>query len=174
MLATRFGAVLSVLLVMLLAPYFLIESKFSFEDFMASDSNALDTAAEIDQGVGGVVPLYIRVPLAGHDPNAGDADFERIRTVHALLEGELGDNKVISVVSMPNYTDSGFSREEVLDAVGLFLRKRFVTDDGSQGLVTGFMPAIINSNVLKDMVARITDKLAAASIEGAEVGAFAC
>ncbi|MGV8830495.1 MAG: efflux RND transporter permease subunit [Devosia sp.] len=176
MLATRFGrsitALSALVVVLLVVPYFLIEPKFSFEDFMASDSNALNAAAEIDQGVGGVAPLYIRVPLSEHDPNVAQADFERIRTVHQILEGELGDNKVISVASMSNYTDSGFSRKEVLDAVGPFLRKRFVTDDGAQGLVTGFMPTIIESNALKDMVSRITDKLAAAGIEGAEVGGF--
>jgi len=176
MLATRFGrtmSVLSVLVVLLLVvPYFLIEPKFSFEDFMASDSSALDTAAEIDQGVGGVAPLYIRVPLSDQDREVDDADFERIRTVHAILESELGENKVISVASMSNYTDSGFSREEVLESVGPFLRQRFVTDDGSQGLVTGFMPTIIESTALKDMVDRLEGKLAAAGIAGTEIGGF--
>ena len=119
-----------------------------------------------------MAPLYVRVPLRDGDPNVTPGDFDTIAAAHLILEGELGDNKVISVASMSNYTDSGFTREEVLDAVGPFLRKRFVTDDGAEALVTGFMPTIIDSDALKSMVARITDELAAAGIDGAEVGGF--
>ena len=176
LLATRFGrpiTVLSALLVLLLVvPYFLIQPRFSFEDFMATDSNALSAAAEIDQGVGGVAPLYVRVPLRDNDPNVGARDIETLRRVHAIVEAELGDNKVISVASMSNYTDSGFSREEVLDSIGPFMKRRFVTDDGTQGLVTGFMPTIIQSDALKAMVARIDAELLAAGIAGAEIGGF--
>lgn len=176
LLATRFGrpiTVLSALLVLLLVvPYFLIQPRFSFEDFMATDSNALSAAAEIDQGVGGVAPLYVRVPLRDNDPNVGARDIETLRRVHAIVEAELGDNKVISVASMSNYTDGGFSREEVLDSIGPFMKRRFVTDDGTQGLVTGFMPTIIQSDALKAMVARIDAELLAAGIAGAEIGGF--
>jgi hypothetical protein len=173
-IASRFGRQVSVLAIvvtlLLLIPYGLIKPHFAFEDFVASDSSALSTSAEIDEGVGGVAPLYIRVPLAGTDPNVDDVDFEKIRTVHRILESHIGQNKVISATSIVDYTDSGFSRKEVFDSVGPFMRKRFVTDDGGQALVTGFMPTIIDSDYLKQLVLDVTAEMQAAGIEGAEIG----
>lgn len=175
-MAKRFGRPLSVIAIvvtlLLLIPYSLIEPRFSFEDFVATDSNALSAAADIDDGVGGVAPLYVRVPLIGNDPNIGPVDFEKVRTVHQIVESHLGLNKVISAASLTNYTDSGFTREEVFDSVGPFMRKRFVTDDGSQALVTGFMPTIIESDLLKDLVDNLEADLAAAGIDDAEIGGF--
>ncbi|WP_332685836.1 efflux RND transporter permease subunit [Devosia sp.] len=175
-IASRFGRQLSILAivvtVLLLIPYALIKPRFSFEDFVAKDSNALTTAEQIDDGVGGVAPLYIRVPLTGTDPNVDDRDFETIRIVHEILESHVGQNKVISAASMSNYTETGFSREEVFDSVGPFLRKRFVTDDGSQALVTGFMPTIIDSDTLKQLVEDVADEMRAAGVVGAEIGGF--
>lgn len=175
-LANRFGRPVSVVAilvtVLLIVPFFLIQPRFSFEDYMAKDSTALTAAESIDEGVGGVAPLYVRVPLAEMDPNVGAEDFETIRKVHEIVEAELGQNKVISAASLTNYTETGFTREEVFDAVGPFMRKRFVTDDGSQALVTGFMPTILESQALKDMVARIENSIAAAGISEAEVGGF--
>ncbi|MDB5615236.1 MAG: family transporter [Devosia sp.] len=173
-IASRFGRQVSVLAIvvtlLLLIPYGLIKPHFAFEDFVATDSSALLTSAEIDEGVGGVAPLYIRVPLAGNDPNVDDVDFEKIRTVHRILESHIGQNKVISAASIVDYTDSGFSRKEVFDSVGPFMRKRFVTDDGSQALVTGFMPTIVDSDYLKQLVLDVTAEMQAAGIEGAEIG----
>ncbi|WP_332701223.1 efflux RND transporter permease subunit [Devosia sp.] len=175
-IASRFGRQLSILAivvtVLLLIPYALIKPRFSFEDFVAKDSNALTTAEQIDDGVGGVAPLYIRVPLTGTDPNVDDRDFETIRIVHEILESHVGQNKVISAASMSNYTETGFSREEVFDSVGPFLRKRFVTDDGSQALVTGFMPTIIDSDTLKQLVEDVADEMRVAGVVGAEIGGF--
>jgi predicted RND superfamily exporter protein len=175
-LATTAGrpvTILSVLLViLLLVPFFVIQPRFSFEDYVANESSALTAAESIDEGVGGVAPLYVRVPLVENDPNIGPADYETLRIIHEIVEGELGDNKAISAASMTNYTESGFTREQVLSAVGPFMRKRFVTDDGSQGLVTGFMPTVIESGKLKELVATIENQIAAAGIEGAEVGGF--
>ena len=173
-IASRFGRQVSILAIvvtlLLLIPYGLIKPHFAFEDFVASDSNALSTSADIDAGVGGVAPLYIRVPLAGTDPNVDDVDFEKIRTVHRILERHIGQNKVISAASIVDYTATGFSRAEVFDSVGPFMRKRFVTDDGSQALVTGFMPTIIDSDYLKQLVIDVTAEMQAAGIEGAEIG----
>ena len=175
-LAMRFGRPFSLLAivvtVLLVIPNFLIEPRFSFEDYMAKDSTALTAAESIDEGVGGVAPFYVRVPLKDMDPNVSPDDFETIRKVHEIVEAELGQNKVISAASLTNYTDSGFTREEVFDAVGPFMRKRFVTDDGSQALVTGFMPTILESQALKDMVARIETAIRDAGIPEAEVGGF--
>ncbi len=175
-LARRFGRPISILAIIvtiaLFVPYVLIKPHFSFEDFVAKDSTALSTAEEIDTGVGGVAPLYVRVPLSGNDPNIGEADFEKVQTVHRIVEKHLGVNKVISAASMVDYTDSGFTREEVFDAVGPFMRKRFVTDDGTQALVTGFMPTIIESDVLKDLVVSLQNDMRAAGITDAEVGGF--
>ncbi|QQR40496.1 efflux RND transporter permease subunit [Devosia rhizoryzae] len=175
-IASKFGRPVSIaaiiVTVLLLIPYGLIQPRFSFEDFVATNSTALTAAEEIDSGVGGVAPLYVRVPLTEMDPNVGAQDFEKIRKVHEIVEARLGENKVISAASMTNYTETGFTREEVFDAVGPFMRQRFVTDDGSQGLVTGFMPTIIESGVLKQLVSDLQSDLRAAGITDAEVGGF--
>ncbi len=175
-LASRFGRPIAIFAIaataLLIIPYFLIQPRFSFEDFVANESTALTAAESIDEGVGGVAPLYVRVPLVENDPNIGEVDYQRIKIVHDIVEAELGENKVISAASMTNYTDSGFTRGQVLDAVGPFMRKRFVTDDGSQALVTGFMPTIIESDMLKDLVHRIEAELAAAGMPDAELGGF--
>src|SRR5690606_24327759 len=130
-LASRYGRLVAtvgtIVTVLLVIPYFLIQPRFSFEDVMASDSNALTAAEEIDAGVGGVAPLYVRVPLLEGVADVGDADFERILTVHRILEKHLGENKVISAAAFQHYSDSGFSREEIFNAVGPFLKRRFVT-----------------------------------------------
>ena len=175
-LASRFGrpiAIAAVIVTLLLfIPYAVIQPHFSFEDFVARDSSALATAAEIDSGVGGVAPIYIRVPLKQHDPNVGAEDFETIKAAHQILERHLGQNKVISAASVSNYTDAGFSREDVLESVGPFMRRRFVTDDGSQALITGFMPTIVDSDALKQLVEDVDNELAAAGVENAEIGGF--
>ncbi|ODT69710.1 MAG: hypothetical protein ABS75_15685 [Pelagibacterium sp. SCN 63-23] len=175
-LASRFGRPISILAIAvtiaLFIPYVLIKPHFSFEDFVARDSAALSAAADIDAGVGGVAPLYVRVPLAEMDPNMGPNDFEKIRTVHQIVEKHLGQNKVISAASITAYTDGGFSREEVFDSVGPFMKRRFVTDDGSQGLVTGFMPTIIESDRLKQLVDDLQADMRAAGIADAEIGGF--
>jgi uncharacterized protein len=175
-LASRFGRPIAILAIVvtiaLLIPYGLIKPHFSFEDFVAKESTALSAAESIDEGVGGVAPLYVRVPLAGNDPNIGAVDFEKVRIVHEIVESHLGENKVISAASMTNYTDSGFTRQEVFDAVGPFMRKRFVTDDGSQALVTGFMPTIIESDVLKELVEDLKTEMAAAGVTDVEIGGF--
>jgi predicted RND superfamily exporter protein len=174
--ASRFGRPLSIIAivvtVLLFIPYVLIKPHFSFEDFVAKDSTALSAAAEIDDGVGGVAPLYIRVPLAENDPNLGPKDFETVRAVHEILERHLGENKVISAASMSNYTETGFTREEVFNAVGPFMKRRFITDDGSQALVTGFMPTIIESDALKQLVEDVNREMAEAGVVGAEIGGF--
>ena len=104
-LATRFGRPIAIVAIVVDAcccfiPYFLIQPHFSFEDVCAKDSTALTAAENIDDGVGGVAPLYVRVPLKEGVADVGDADFERIRTVHDILERHLGENKVISAASL--------------------------------------------------------------------------
>ena len=175
-LATRFGRTIAIAGVtataLFLIPYFLIQPHFSFEDVMAEDSTALTAAEQIDEGVGGVAPLYVRVPLQQGLVDIGDEDFDRIEAVHKLLEKRLGENKVISAAAFPHYMESGFTREEIFDAVGPFLKRRFVTEDGSQALVTGFMPTIISSDNLKVLVDEVKGDLAAAGLTEAEVGGF--
>lgn len=175
-LATRFGRPLAVAgivtTILLIMPYFLIQPRFSFEDVMADGSAALQAAEEIDAGVGGVAPLYVRVPLFEGVANVGDTDFARIEAVHNILEKHLGDNKVISAAAFRHYSDSGFSRDEIFNAVGPFLKRRFITDDNTQALVTGFMPTIISSTDLKVLVDGVKSDLAAANLGDAEVGGF--
>jgi predicted RND superfamily exporter protein len=174
-IATKFGRPLALIAIvgtiLLLIPYFLIQPRFSFQDYMAKDSTALDAAESIDQGVGGVAPLYVSIPLKEGDPYVGDADMETIRTVHRIVESYLGVNKVISAASYEYYTSSGFTREQVLNAVGS-LKRRFVTDDGMQALITGFMPTIIESNEIERLVDGISGDIEKAGISGAQVGGF--
>jgi predicted RND superfamily exporter protein len=175
-LATRFGRPIAiagiVITVLLFIPYFLIQPRFSFEDVMRKGSSALTAAQNIDAGVGGVAPLYVRVPMLEGVADVGDADFERILTVHNILEKHLGENKVISAAAFQHYADSGFSREQIFEAVGPFLKRRFVTDDNTQALVTGFMPTIIESDELERLVIDVKSEIATAGIVDAEVGGF--
>jgi len=175
-MATRLSRVLAsgaiALTIVLFIPYFLIEPRFSFEDAVTKDSQALTAAADIDQGVGGVAPFYVRVPLKEPAPVMTDADFETVQTVHHILEKHLGQNKVISAASFVHYEESGFTRADIFDSVGPFLKRRFATDDGTQALVTGFMPTIIGSDELRELVDSTQADLNAAGIEGAEIGGF--
>ncbi|WP_421760101.1 efflux RND transporter permease subunit [Devosia sp.] len=173
--ARKFGRAVAALAIvgtgLLLIPYFLIQPHFSFEDFMAKDSTALTAAENIDQGVGGVAPLYISVPLDEGIANVGDKDFEKVKVVHEIAEKYLGKNKVISAAAFTHYAESGFTREQIFNAVG-DLKRRFVTDAGDKALVTGFMPTIISSEELIKLKEGIQNDIKAAGIEGAEVGGF--
>ncbi|MBI4045935.1 MAG: MMPL family transporter [Devosia nanyangense] len=139
---------------------------------MAKDSLALDAATEIDAGVGGVAPIYVRVPLIDAAPEMTDADFEIVRKIHEIVEKHLGQNKVISAASFSHYQDSGFTRQDVLDSVGAFMKRRFITEDGKQALVTGFMPTIIASEDLRRLVDDLHAEIDAAGIKGTEIGGF--
>lgn len=173
--ASKFGRPLSAIAIvltgLLLIPYALIQPRFSFEDFMAKNSTALTAAEQIDAGVGGVAPLYVNVPLDEGIANVGDKDFEKVKVVHQIVEKHLGVNKVISAAAFTHYAESGFTREQIFNAVG-DLKKRFVTDDGTRALVTGFMPTIISSEELVKLKEGIEADIKAAGIEGAEVGGF--
>ena len=174
-LARKFGRPIAGLAIvatgLLLIPYFLIQPHFSFEDFMAKGSTALTAAEQIDQGVGGVAPLYVSVPLKEGVSDVGDEDFKTIKIVHDIVEKHLGANKVISAAAFTHYADSGFTREQIFNAVG-DLKRRFVSDDGMHALVTGFMPTIIDSEELVKLKEGIQADVAAAGIQGAEVGGF--
>lgn len=173
--ASRLGRPLSAIAIvltgLLLIPYALIQPRFSFEDFMAKNSTALTAAEQIDQGVGGVAPLYVNVPLDEGIADVGDKDFEKVKQVHQIVEKHLGQNKVISAAAFVHYAESGFTREQIFNAVG-DLRGRFVTPDGTRALVTGFMPTIISSEELVKLKEGIEADIKAAGIEGAEVGGF--
>ncbi|MEO6395102.1 MAG: MMPL family transporter [Devosia sp.] len=174
-IATKAGRPLAALAIvgtiLLLIPYFLIQPRFSFQDYMAKDSQALAAAQNIDTGTGGAAPFYVSVPLKQGDPYIGAGDFETVVKVHKIVEKYLGQNKVVSAASYTFYEDSGFTREQILNAVGQ-LKQRFVTDDGMQALVTGFMPTIIESNEIEELVENVQNDLAAAGIAGAQVGGF--
>jgi len=165
------SAIAIVLTGLLLIPYALIQPRFSFEDFMAKNSTALTAAEQIDAGVGGVAPLYVNVPLDEGIADVGDKDFEKVKKVHQIVEKHLGVNKVISAAAFTHYAESGFTREQIFNAVG-DLRGRFVTPDGTRALITGFMPTIISSEELVSLKEGIEADIKAAGIEGAEVGGF--
>ena len=174
-ISRKFGRVLAVAAIvgtgLLLVPYALIQPHFSFESMLSKGSEALRAAQTIDEGVGGVAPIYISIPLAEADPAVSDADFETIRKVHEIAEKRLGKNKVISAAAFTNYQEAGFGRDEIFEAVG-DLRARFVTEDGTRALITGFMPLILASEDLITLKDGLTADLEAAGIKGAEVGGF--
>jgi predicted RND superfamily exporter protein len=174
-MARKFGRAIAALAIvgtgLLLIPYFLIQPHFSFEDFMAKGSTALTAAEQIDQGVGGVAPLYVSIPLKEGVSDVGDEDYKTIKVVHDIVEKHLGANKVISAAAFTHYADSGFTREQIFNAVG-DLKRRFVSDDGMHALITGFMPTIIDSEELVKLKEGIQADVKAAGIEGAEVGGF--
>ncbi len=153
-------------------PHFSLEPRFSFQDFLPADSKSLVVAEQIDQGVGGVSPIYIRIPLSEGVESVGDADYEKILAVHTILENNIGAGKVISAASFGHYSDSGFSREQIFNAVGPFLKRRFVTDDGKHALVTGFLPTIVESEELRDFVNDTDEQLRAAGLGDAQVSGF--
>jgi predicted RND superfamily exporter protein len=138
---------------------------------MAKGSTALTAAEQIDQGVGGVAPLYVSIPLKEGVSDVGDEDFKTIKVVHDIVEKHLGANKVISAAAFTHYAESGFTREQIFNAVG-DLKRRFVSDDGMHALITGFMPTIIDSEELVKLKEGIQADIKAAGIEGAEVGGF--
>jgi predicted RND superfamily exporter protein len=173
--AKRFGRVIAAVAIvgtgLLLIPYSLIQPHFTFEGMMSKDSQALEAAESIDAGVGGVAPIYISIPLDEGIADVGDKDFEKVRRVHEIVENRLGKNKVISAAAFTHYQESGFTREQIFNAVG-DLRARFVTPAGDKALITGFMPLIISSEELVALKEGIEDDIAAAGIQGAEVGGF--
>nr|WP_255714549.1 MMPL family transporter [Pelagibacterium xiamenense] len=157
---------------LLLIPHFLLEPRFAFQHFLPTNSESLAISAEIDEGVGGVSPIYIRVPLSGPTEAMSDADYARVEAAHRVAQRYFGQGKVISAASFERYTDAGFSRDEVFDAVGDFLRARFVSEDGSQALVTGFSQTSENADQTEDLVTRLRAGLDAAGLDDAEISGF--
>ncbi len=164
-----FGVVATALL---FYPHFSLQPQFSFQDFLPADSLSLDVAQQIDEGVGGVSPIYVRVPLSEGVEAVGDADYEKIQAVHRILENNIGKGKVISAASFGFYADSGFSREQIFNAVGPFLKQRFVTDDGTQALVTGFLPTIVESDELRELVENTDRELREAGLGDSQLTGF--
>lgn len=162
----------AVVVVGLLYPHFAMKPRFSFEDFLPHNSAALAAAKGIDSGVGGVAPIYLRVPLKGGMKTMNDADFAKIEKVHKILEDDIGKGKVISAASFAHYQKAGFSREQIFDAVGPFLKRRFITDDGKQALVTGFLPTVMPSSELRHVVDKTNADLAKAGLKDVQVAGF--
>jgi len=158
--------------VVLFYPHFSLEPRFSFQDFLPPKSESLVVAKEIDTGVGGVSPIYIRVPLSQGLASVGDADYEKIQKVHNILEANIGKGKVISAASFGHYADSGFTRKQIFNAVGPVLKRRFITDDGKYALVTGFLPTIMTSKALRAFVTKTDAQLRAAGLGDAQVSGF--
>ena len=170
---SRLIAVLSLIVMAgLFYPHFAMQPRFDFQDFLPKNSQALETAQGIDDGVGGVAPIYIRIPLKDGVENVTDGDFATIERVHKILEANVGAGKVISAASFSHYSESGFTREQIFNAVGPFLKRRFVTGDGKQALVTGFLPTILKSEQLREIVHTTDAALIEAGIEGAQVAGF--
>lgn len=158
--------------ILLFYPHFTLQPRFSFQDFLPKTSESISVASRIDEGVGGVSPIYIRIPLAGDDPDVSDADFNRIVAVHDILEANIGKGKVISAASFSHYSESGFSRAQIFRAVGPFMKRRFITDDGKHALVTGFLPTLVESDELRDFVNDTDRQLREAGLGDAQVSGF--
>ncbi|HCO56131.1 MAG TPA: hypothetical protein DIT93_14100 [Pelagibacterium sp.] len=171
--APRPAAIVAIIVVgLLLIPHFLLEARFRFQDFLPRGSDAIATSERIDAGVGGVAPVYIRIPLQGGLTEMTDGDFATVEKVHQIAENNFGAGKAISAASFRHYSDLGFSRERIFEAVGPFLRQRFVTDDGMQALLTAFSPTSENAQQTVALIESMRAELAAAGIEGAEISGF--
>lgn len=153
-------------------PHSQLVPRFSFQDYLPTDAESVAVAESIDSGVGGVSPIYIKVPLKEGVQDVSDGDYETIQQVHEILEQAIGKGKVISAASFSHYADTGFSRDQIFNAVGPFLKKRFVTDDGMNALITGFLPSILTSAELIEFVKVTDQRLIDAGIENAEVAGF--
>jgi uncharacterized protein len=173
-IARKFGRPLTVLAIVVtglfLIPYSIIQPHFTFEDMLSKGSAALTAAETIDQGVGGVAPIYVSIPLDQPDPDISDPDFEKLKRVQAIVENRL-NGKAISAAAFTNYEAAGLDRQQILESTG-DLRTRFVNEDGSRALITGFMPLIIGSDELKALKEGIEGDIKAAGVDGAEVGGF--
>lgn len=156
----------------MLYPHFQLQPSFSFQQFLPKGSEALDTSEAIDQGVGGVAPLYVSIPLLDNDPQITDSDFARVETVHDILEGIFGKGKVISGASFNHYSEAGFSRDQIFDAVGPFMKRRFITDEGDLAMATAFMPTQLGSAEVRELVEETDAALAAAGLSDTSISGF--
>jgi uncharacterized protein len=156
----------------LLVPHFLLEPRFSFQDFLPRGSDSLETSQQIDEGVGGVAPVYIRVPLSSGLSEMTDNDFALIERVHALAEDHFGKGKVISAASFRHYADSGFSRQQIMGAVGPFLQRRFVAEDGTEALITAFSPTSENASETQAVIEAMRADLAIAGMPDIDITGF--
>jgi len=161
-----------VFFLLLLIPHFSLRPDFSFRDFLPKGSEALETSSQIDEGVGGVAPIYISLRLEDGVADVTDKDFATIQLAHSIAEENFGKNKVISAASFTFYADSGFTRAQIFDAVGPFLKRRFITDDGTMAMVTAFTPTNTSSQEIQDIVIKLRADLAAAGIDSAQVAGF--
>lgn len=172
----RFAKAISILsivaIIALLYPHFVMKPHFDFQDFLPNNSKAMATAEGIDDGVGGIAPIYVRVPLKDAVQNVTDSDFAAIEKVHAILESTIGAGKVISAASFSHYSNSGFSRDQIFNAVGPFLMHRFITVDNKEALITGFVPTVLRSEQLREIVQKTDAALASAGIADAQVAGF--
>jgi predicted RND superfamily exporter protein len=175
-LANKFGKPIAAVAVVgffaMLYPHFQLEPSFSFQQFLPKQSKALETSASIDQGVGGVAPLYVVYPLYDGDPNVSDADFKRMETVHAVVEDVFGKGKAISAASFTHYNEAGFSREQIFAAVGPFMKRRFITDEGNMAMATSFVPTGLTSREVRDLVETTQAKLQQVGITDAQITGF--
>ncbi|MGJ8529695.1 efflux RND transporter permease subunit [Maritalea sp.] len=175
-LTQKFGKVIAVVSIIgflaMLYPHTQLKPNFSFQQFLPKGSEAMATSATIDAGVGGVAPLYITFPLYDADPNVSDEDFKRMETVHDVMQSVFGTGKVISAASFTHYNESGFTRQQIFDAVGPFMKRRFITDSGDTAMSTSFVPTNLSSKDVRELVERTSEELNAAGITDAQITGF--
>jgi len=175
-LANKFGKVIAALAVLaffaMIYPHTQLQPSFSFQQFLPKNSEAMAISATIDEGVGGVAPLYIAYPLYDADPNVSDADFKRMETVHNVMQDVFGKGKVISAASFTHYNDAGFNRQQIFDAVGPFMKRRFITDDAKMAMATSFVPTGLSSKDVRELVEQTQVQLEDAGIVDAKISGF--
>ncbi|MCZ4273136.1 efflux RND transporter permease subunit [Maritalea porphyrae] len=176
LLANKFGKPIAALAVVaffaMIYPHTQLQPSFSFQQFLPKNSEAMAISSTIDEGVGGVAPLYIAYPLYDADPNVSDADFKRMETVHNVMQDVFGKGKVISAASFTHYNDAGFNREQIFDAVGPFMKKRFITDDATTAMATSFVPTGLSSKDVRELVEQTAKQLEDAGIRDAKITGF--
>nr|WP_246472875.1 MMPL family transporter [Pelagibacterium limicola] len=171
--APRRIAILSLIAAaMLLVPHVLLEPRFSFQDYLPRGSDSLQTSQRIDTGVGGVAPVYIRIPLSGGIEEMSDDDFALVELVHGLAEEHFGRGKVISAASFRHYSESGFSRQQILGSVSPFLQRRFLSEDGTEAMITAFSPTSQDASQTQSVIEAVRADLARAGLTDVEISGF--
>jgi len=175
-MANKFGKPIAALAIIgffaMIYPHTQLQPSFSFQQFLPKNSEAMAISSTIDAGVGGVAPLYVAYPLYDADPNVSDADFSRMEKVHNVMQDVFGKGKVISAASFTHYNEAGFNRQQIFDAVGPFMKRRFITDDAKIAMATSFVPTGLSSQDVRELVEQTQSQLETAGITDARISGF--
>lgn len=156
-----FAVVLSVLL---MAPYAHIKSSFSVLDLVPKSLLTAEGGEDGDStGIGGIAPVYMVLDLDDDGSSVSTADLNKIQTVSAMMQEEMGAGQVLSLAEFGNF-GSPEETDALLEAIGVDLSNRFITRDGSQSMLTAFADPNASGEELKERLAKLSARVADAGI----------